>query len=61
METFPLNNLAEKFEVDRTTMVRAMRGVPPDAVARGNRPKYIDSILSMQRVGYADYAGLRRR
>jgi len=29
METFPLNNLAEKFEVDRSTTVRAMRGVPP--------------------------------
>jgi hypothetical protein len=24
METFPLNNLAEKFEVDRSIMVRAV-------------------------------------
>ena len=35
METFPLNNLAGKFKVDRSTMVRAMRGVSPDEVARG--------------------------
>ena len=35
METFPLNNLAGKFKVDHSTMVRAMRGVSPDEVARG--------------------------
>jgi hypothetical protein len=40
METFPLNNLAEQFEVDRGTMLRAMRGVPPDLVKRGNRPTW---------------------
>ena len=26
MQTFPLNAFAETFEVDRSTMVRAMRG-----------------------------------
>jgi hypothetical protein len=36
METFPLNNLAEKFEVDRSVMVKAMRNVPPDLVRKGN-------------------------
>ena len=40
METFPLNNLAEKFEVDRSVMVKAMRGVPADLVKRGNRPNW---------------------
>ena len=35
METFPLNNLAEKFEVDRSGMVKAMRNVPPDLVREG--------------------------
>ena len=35
METFPLNNLAEKFEVDRSVMVKAMRNVPPDLVRKG--------------------------
>jgi hypothetical protein len=40
MQTFPLNALAEQFEVDRSTMVRAMRGVPPDLVKRGNRPTW---------------------
>jgi hypothetical protein len=38
METFPLNSLAEQFECDRGTMVRAMRGVAPDLVKPGNRP-----------------------
>jgi hypothetical protein len=28
METFPLNNLAENFEVDRSVMIKAMRNVP---------------------------------
>ena len=35
METFPLNNLAEKFEVDRPVMVKAMRNVPPHLVRKG--------------------------
>jgi hypothetical protein len=40
MQTFPLNALAEQFEVDRSTMVRAMRHVVPDLVRRGNRPTW---------------------
>jgi hypothetical protein len=40
MQTFALNALAEQFECDRSTMVRAMRGVPPDLVKRGNRPQW---------------------
>jgi hypothetical protein len=40
MQTFSLNTLAESFEVDRSTMVRAMRGVAPDLVKRGNRPQW---------------------
>jgi hypothetical protein len=40
MQTFALNALAETLEVDRGTMVRAMRGVEPDLVKRGNRPTW---------------------
>jgi hypothetical protein len=40
MQTFPLNALAEQFEVDRSTMVRAMRNVPADMVKSGNRPTW---------------------
>jgi hypothetical protein len=40
MQTFSLNALAESFEVDRSTMVRAMRGVAPDLVKKGNRPTW---------------------
>jgi hypothetical protein len=40
MQTFALNALAEQFEVDQSTMVRAMRNVPPDVVKRGNRPTW---------------------
>jgi hypothetical protein len=40
MQVFSLNNLAEQFEVDRSTMVRAMRGVPADEVRSGNRPAW---------------------
>jgi hypothetical protein len=40
MQTFSLNALAESFEVDRSTMVRAMRGVAPDLVKSGNRPTW---------------------
>ena len=38
MQTYPLNALAEQFEVDRSTMVKAMRDVPADLVKPGNRP-----------------------
>ena len=40
MQTFPLNALAEQFEVDRSTIVRAMRNVPADLVKPGNRPTW---------------------
>jgi hypothetical protein len=40
MQTFSLNALAESFEVDRSTIVRAMRGVAPDLVKSGNRPTW---------------------
>jgi hypothetical protein len=40
MQTFSLNALAESFEIDRSTMVRAMRGVAPDLVKSGNRPTW---------------------
>lgn len=40
MLTFPANALAEQFEVDRSTMLRALRGVPPDLTKKGNRPTW---------------------
>jgi hypothetical protein len=40
MQTFSLNALAESFEVDRSTMIRCMRGVAPDLVKPGNRPQW---------------------
>lgn len=40
MQTYSLNALAESFECDRSTMVRAMRGVPPDETKKGNRPTW---------------------
>lgn len=46
MQTFALNALAESFEVDRSTMVRAMRNVPPDVVRRGNRPTWKTSTAA---------------
>jgi hypothetical protein len=46
METFALNRLAESFEVDRSTMVRAMRHVPPDLVKPGNRPTWKTSTAA---------------
>jgi hypothetical protein len=40
VQTYSLNALAESFEVDRSTMLRAMRGTPPDEVKKGNRPAW---------------------
>jgi hypothetical protein len=40
MQTFPLNHLAEVLECDRGVMLRAMRHVKPDHVARGNRSQW---------------------
>jgi hypothetical protein len=34
METFPLNNWAEKFEVDRSTMVRALKFARDERLSR---------------------------
>ena len=47
MQTFPPNALAEQFEVDRSTMVRAMRSIAPDLVKRGNRPQWKVSTAAM--------------
>jgi hypothetical protein len=46
MQTYSLNSLAESFEVDRGTMVKAMRSVPPDFVKRGNRPTWKTSTAA---------------
>jgi hypothetical protein len=40
MLTYPANALAEQFECDRSTMLRALRGVPADLVKKGNRPTW---------------------
>jgi hypothetical protein len=38
VQTYPANALAEQFECDRSTMLRALRGVPADETKKGNRP-----------------------
>jgi hypothetical protein len=40
LQTFSLNALAESFEIDRSTMVRAMRNVPPDVERTRGRPTW---------------------
>lgn len=40
MKTFTSAALAESFEVDRSTMVRALRTVPPDLERTKGRPTY---------------------
>ena len=46
MQTFPVNALAEQFEVDRGTMLRALRFVAPDLVKQGNRPTWKTSTAA---------------
>jgi hypothetical protein len=46
VQTYSLNALAESFEVDRSTMLRAMRGTPPDEVKKGNRPAWKTSTAA---------------
>jgi hypothetical protein len=40
MLTYAANALAEQFEVDSSTMLRALRPVAPDLVKKGNRPTW---------------------
>jgi len=40
MKTHSLNNLAESFEVDRSTMVRALKNTLPDAEVTFGRPTW---------------------
>ena len=40
MKTFSLNSLAESFEVDRSTMVRALKNTQPDAEVTRGRPMW---------------------
>jgi hypothetical protein len=40
LQTYSLNALAESFEIDRSTMVRTMRNVPPDVEKTRGRPTW---------------------
>jgi hypothetical protein len=40
VQTYSVNSLAEQFEIDRGTMVRALKNVLPDAEVTGGRPTY---------------------
>jgi hypothetical protein len=40
MQTYSLNSLAEQFEIDRSTMVKALRNVPPDLENTKGRPQW---------------------
>lgn len=46
MKTYSLNALAEQFEVDRGTMVKALRDVLPDAEGTPNRPTWKTSTAA---------------
>jgi hypothetical protein len=46
MQTHSLNSLAEQLEVDRSTMVRALKNVVPDAEVTRGRPTYKISTAS---------------
>jgi hypothetical protein len=52
METYPLNALAERLECDRSTMVKALRGVKADEVKKGNRPTWRVGTASKALVAY---------
>lgn len=52
MQTYPLNALADQFEVDRSVMVKAMRNVPPDLVKPGNRPTWKIATGAKALTGY---------
>jgi hypothetical protein len=40
MKTYSLNSLAESFEIDRSTMVRALKNTQPDAEVTRGRPTW---------------------
>jgi hypothetical protein len=40
MQTYSLNSLAESFEIDRSTMVRALKNTLPDAEVTHGRPTW---------------------
>jgi hypothetical protein len=40
MKTYSLNSLAESFEIDRSTMVRALKSTHPDAEVTNGRPTW---------------------
>ena len=40
MQTYSLNALAESFEIDRSTMVRALKNTQPDAEVTSGRPTW---------------------
>jgi hypothetical protein len=46
MQTYSVNSLAEQFEVDRGTMVRALKNVAPDAERTPGRPTFKISTAS---------------
>jgi phage host-nuclease inhibitor protein Gam len=46
MQTFSLNALSEQFEVDRGTMVRALKNVSPDAEKTKGRPTFKTSTAA---------------
>jgi hypothetical protein len=46
MQTYSVNSLAEQFEIDRGTMVRALKSVAPDAEKTPGRPTFKISTAS---------------
>src|ERR1700681_2714267 len=67
METYSLNSLSEKLEVDRGTMVRALKNVSPDAEKTRGRPTFKISTAAKalerhrRNVGTSNGGGNHRR
>ena len=56
MQTHSVNSLAEEFEVDRGTMVKALRNVPFDAEIKKGRPTYKTSTAARALEAYRKHS-----
>jgi hypothetical protein len=52
MLTHPANALAEILEVDKSTMLKALRSTPPDLTRKGNRPTWRVGTASKALLAY---------
>src|SRR5712672_1328321 len=57
MKTYSVNSLAENFEVDRATLVRALKNTAPDAEVTKGRPTYKTSTAARALEAHRQKAG----